>query len=166
LVQRAKPLPGNVGAFISERGYMAESHGYARQGHFIVCTPRRTADNKFYAHFCIYRGNSSAGDAIYEQSYPLAEYGTAAGANRYAEEMASYWLDQWPIKGSFTRKRDGRAISYLGTYSVGHGADWNARVYCDGNLMATPGGAFQYDILRDPNIYHAAEDVILASIKD
>ncbi|MDR7049327.1 hypothetical protein J2X54_001782 [Duganella sp. 3397] len=143
---------------------MAQSHSYAYAGHYIVCTPKRTADNGYYACFRIYRGGSSDGDVVYEQAYPQAEFGSADGANRYAAEMASYWLDQWPIKGSFTRKRDGRAISYLGTYSVGHGADWNARVYCDGNLMATPGGAFQYDILRDPNIYQAAEHVILAAI--
>ncbi|KQQ40293.1 hypothetical protein ASF61_05830 [Duganella sp. Leaf126] len=145
---------------------MATSYSYTHAGHHIVCTPKRTADHGYYASFRIYRGTSPAGDLVYEQSYPAAEFGSVDGANRYAREMATYWLDQWPIKGAFTRKRDGRAISYLGTYSVGHGADWNARVYCDGNLMATPGGAFQYDILSNPNIHQAAEHVILASIED
>jgi hypothetical protein len=145
---------------------MADSYGYAREGHYIVCTPKRSAGGQFHAHFRIYRGNSSAGDVVYEQALPAKQFETPAAANRHAAEMASYWLDQWPIKGSLIRARDGRAITYLGTYSVGHGADWNARVYCDGNLMATPGGAFQYDIFRDPDITHAAEHVILASINE
>ena len=98
---------------------MAESHSFARDGHFIVCVPHRSQNGKYCSHFSIHRGKSSAGEAIHEQQLPSAEFGSAEDANRYAAEMATYWLDQWPIKGSFIRATDGRAFSYLGTYSVG-----------------------------------------------
>jgi hypothetical protein len=143
---------------------MAESSSFARDGHFIVCTPMRFEDGKYQPRFRIYRGATSACELIYEQTCPSEEFGSAADANRYAAEVASFWLDQWPIKGCFIRATDGRAFSYLGTYSVGHGADWNARVYCDGDLKGTPSGVFVYNFFRHANITHAAENMIVESI--
>ena len=178
-MQCAKHLCGTD----DERGYMADFYAetevdmrasarpgsrppkdaYTRDGHTITCHARPAAGGKFHAHYRIYAGNEADGELIDEQVLPLA-FASAAAAKRYAAEKADYWLNQWPIRGSFIREEDGRAITYLGTYSVGHGADWQARVYCNGSLMATPGGAFQYDVLRDPDIYRAAEQVIRTNI--
>jgi hypothetical protein len=143
---------------------MAESSSFARDGHLIVCTPMMSENDKYQSRFRIYRGTSSACELIYEQICTSEEFGSGEDANRYAAELATYWLDQWPIKGSTIRTTDGRAFSYLGTYSVGNGADWNARVYCDGDLKGTPSGVFVYNFFRHENITHAAEHMIVESI--